>query len=145
MKSTFLLVIFFCIGCASRTVYPETTPSTLIEFGHGGGFAGIEYRYELLEDGRIFSFVNDQHTFLDRIPKKTADQLFANIDKLAKSALVVDKPGNTYGYIKWTDDATKARFIWDSADRSLNQTEFKINHGIMMQFVASAPDNKTTK
>ena len=134
--STIFLVImtlFLVMSCSTRSSYPAKKPNKSIEFGHGGGFAGKEYRYELLPDGRLFQKQSESYTFIAKIPSKTTSQLIANVDRLANQMLVIDEPGNTYQFLQCNQDEKKARWVWNSANQTNLGSLLVINHEILME------------
>lgn len=129
----FISSLFVLGSCQPREAFPEHAPASLIEFGHGGGFAGIEYNYLLLPDGRLFQKNDETMTFIQKIPKRTTEQLLNNINHLASNMYVLNEPGNTYNYIQWRSYEKKARWVWNSSNQTNLGSLLTINHNILMQ------------
>ena len=134
-------LIFLTIGlpsCSDKTLFPAQSMGKTVQFGHGGGFAGIEYRYVLLSDGRLFSkSTKKEYVFMKKIPKRTAVQLSSNIDALASSILAVNDPGNTYQFLELHGDEKKARWVWNSSNRTNLDSELQINYSLLMRYTSS--------
>ena len=48
------LFLLFSAACSSQKYTPSTYTEAQIRFGSGGGVAGIETTYSLLDNGRLF-------------------------------------------------------------------------------------------
>lgn len=89
--------------------------NNIISFGSGGGFAGTETTYSVLENGQVFvstGLATMTTTKFKSISKKQAKILFEKAAKIDWSKPTINDPGNIYytlGYGKG-DAATKQ--IW---------------------------------
>lgn len=130
-----MLTVAICLlsGCTKQSQFPVSEPTTALEFGHGGGFAGIEYRFVLLPDGRLFK-QGDPNTFIKKVSSNTTTQLFQNIRSIASTTFVLNDPGNTYEYINFHDGESKARFVWNSDIQSTLGSNLELNHSILMNY-----------
>jgi hypothetical protein len=136
-----LIFTFLTSTCTRKHSFPHQTPQHAVEFGHGGGFAGIEHRYILLPNGQLFSKTAEgQFRFIRKVPKRMNTQLFANIEKLASSIIVSNNPGNTYQFLAWTLDEKKARWVWNSSNRTKLDSDLLINYDIFMKLASNAPN-----
>ena len=129
------LVAISTQSCSSKT-YPEQEVKEKIEFGHGGGFAGKEHRFVLLNDGRLFSITSDK-TFISRLPSVTSDQLFTNLANLNKNIPDINEPGNTYSFIQFQEGENNARWVWNSSNQATLDSQLNILHSILMKFTGN--------
>lgn len=139
IKLGLIALSFMCISCSHLQKVHDTTKTPIIVFGHGGGFAGIEHRFLLYSDGRIFkNDLNGNMHFVIKVPKRTYDQLQSNIHQMAESMLVINDPGNTYQFLEWLEEEKKAKWLWNSSNRTNLDSDLKINHGILMHYASRA-------
>ena len=129
-----LLLLMHLHTSCTKTQYPAQPKSPHIEFGHGGGFAGIEYRYTLLNDGRIFKQEN-QPVFLFKLPHGQSKQLFENILEIYHKDNSLNDPGNTYQFITYHDKVQSKRWVWNSSNQATFDAHLSINHSILMNFI----------
>lgn len=96
----------------------EKLPVKQIIFGDGGGFAGIETSYILLENGQIFKKVglgsNAQE--LVSIKQKQSKEIFEKIATIQLYKIDIHKPGNLYYFIQEVNEKTDSRATWGSGD-----------------------------
>ena len=111
-----LMFGFLCFGaCKSAKYTAATLPESRILFGNGGGFAGIENTYYLLENGQVFAQKGASHELnaLKNAKKKAAQEAFATCDALHLDAMTLNMPGNTYSFIeRRTSDGKSHRITW---------------------------------
>jgi hypothetical protein len=106
------LVVLFFAAC-SKKFKAESLPTKQIIFGTGGGVAGIEKRFILLENGQLFvqkgmGIPVEQ----PKMPKKVAKALY-------KKVAVVEMPRglelpikNVYQFIECPVDTSTVRLAW---------------------------------
>lgn len=117
--SIFLLLSLLLLSnsACNKKIAPETLPADQIIFGNGGGFAGIEKTFVLLNDGQIFEKSLDGKVYERRacIGKKTAAKLFAECDSLKLSQRVFSEPDNLYQFMTIkTAGKVENRLSWGS-------------------------------
>lgn len=105
-------------ACKTTRYTPEKFPVRQIVFGDGGGFAGIETSYTLLENGQIFKQVGVEgaYTELKAIKAKQAKELFDKVNSLHIFKLDIDKPGNMYYFLRQATDNLDSRVTWGAGD-----------------------------
>ncbi len=93
-------------------------PIRQIVFGDGGGFAGIETSFTLLENGQIFKQVGVEGAFeeLKSIKSKEAKVLFDKVNSLQLFKLDIEKPGNMYYFLRQVTDNLDSRVTWGAGD-----------------------------
>ncbi|MCF8247736.1 MAG: hypothetical protein K9J37_20240 [Saprospiraceae bacterium] len=112
----FLLAILPACKVAKYT--PDKLPIRQIVFGDGGGFAGIETTYTLLENGQLFKQVGVEGSFteLKPIKPKAAKVLFDKVNSLQLFKLDIDQPGNMYYFLRQVTDHLDSRVNWGAGD-----------------------------
>lgn len=113
-----LLALATLPACKTTKYTPDKLPIRQIVFGDGGGFAGIETTYTLLENGQIFKQVgiNGSFTELKPIKPKAAKVLFDKVNSLQLFKLDIDKPGNLYYFLRQVTDHLDSRVNWGAGD-----------------------------
>lgn len=119
-----LSITFYC--CKSYT--PDQLPEKQLVFGNGGGFAGIETAYTLLENGQLF-----KHNSHDSIPKeltklgrKTAQQFFTALNDMAFDTISLNDPGNIYQFIQLQEEGKTHKVTWNAANEAADSTQLQI-------------------
>jgi hypothetical protein len=112
-----MLTLFFA-ACKTTKYSPDKFPIRQIVFGDGGGFAGIETSYTLLENGQLFKQVGVEgaYTELKAIKGKDAKILFDKVNSLQLFKLDIDKPGNMYYFLRQVTDHLDSRVTWGAGD-----------------------------
>ncbi|HFA51586.1 MAG TPA: hypothetical protein ENJ95_21435 [Bacteroidetes bacterium] len=97
---------------------PDKLPTTQIVFGDGGGFAGIETSYTLLQNGQLFKQVGTEGKYeeLRPIKSKEAKEFFKKVASLQLYKMDIEKPGNLYYFIREANDAIDSRVTWGAGD-----------------------------
>ncbi|MBI1227840.1 MAG: hypothetical protein GC192_21585 [Bacteroidetes bacterium] len=105
-------------ACKTTKYTPDKFPIRQIVFGGGGGFAGIETSYTLLENGQLFKQVgvDGSYTELKSIKPKEAKVLFDKVNSLQLFKLDIDKPGNMYYFLRQVTDHLDSRVNWGAGD-----------------------------
>jgi hypothetical protein len=109
------LVVLFFAACAKK-FKADSLPTKQLVFGTGGGVAGVEKRFILLENGQLFlqrgmAAPEEQ----PKLPKKTAKALYK---KLAETEMPrgLELPiKNTYQFIECPVDTTMVRLAWSGS------------------------------
>lgn len=115
-----LLVSVMAVGllwaCQSAKYTPTTYPERQIAYGSGGGVAGIETTYYLLDNGRVFLRQGRDTTFqaVGKIPNKQCRQLFEEAAQLGLAEVDFQHPGNTYQFLEVGGPAQPHRISWGS-------------------------------
>lgn len=121
MKKLLLLALsslFFFSNCKVVKYTSDKLPVQQIVFGDGGGFAGIETAYTLLENGQIFKKIGADGTYseLKSIKPKQAKTLFEKVNSLQLFKLDMEKPGNLYYFLQQATDQIDSRVTWGAGD-----------------------------
>lgn len=117
----FILILF--ANCNTSKYTPDTFPIKQIIFGDGGGFAGIETSYTLLENGQLFRTtdkVKGQEE-LEHIKKKSAIDFFEKLDALRLHKLDIEHPGNLYYFLRFTNEELDHKIIWGAGDYNIRK------------------------
>ncbi len=123
-KLCFILAV---LALSSQCKHPKYTADTLpdeyLRFGDGGGFAGTETTYTLLENGQIFKATTTapQAVELKSIKSKTADALIESAEDLGLLQLDFAYPGNIYKFIELKDDGQLRRITWGDSVHPVNE------------------------
>lgn len=113
-----LLTLMLTTACKVTKYTPDKLPIRQIVFGDGGGFAGIETSYTLLENGQFFKQVgvDGAMTELKSIKSKEAKKLFDKVNSLQLFKLDIEKPGNLYYFLRQVTDHLDSRVTWGAGD-----------------------------
>ena len=97
---------------------PDKLPARQLIFGDGGGFAGIETSYTLLDNGQIFKQVgtNGNYQELKSMNRKKAKELFGKAKTLQLFNLDIDKPGNLYYFVREISEQLDSKVTWGTGD-----------------------------
>lgn len=119
--ASFLLLSIFTVTACKTTKYSLTNPpANTISFGDGGGFAGIETGFTILENGQIFKHNSlGDTTELEPIKKKEAEQHYEKFKGLRLTQLDIQQPGNLYYFIKFTTSEIAHDVTWGAADYNI--------------------------
>ena len=102
------------ISCTSTTILPPDHSGEVVIFGEGGGFAGRETGYAILDNGQVFEMDHNRH-FKRRedLDRSKARQLFENIELLGLIDRPFMEPGNIYHFIEVRRDQKETRISWN--------------------------------
>ncbi len=112
------LFLFFLSGCKMTKYTSDKFPDHQLIFGKGGGFAGVETSFILLENGQIFRQVGTEGSYeeLKPIRKKEAKAFFSKLSSLQLYKLDIEKPGNLYYFLQEITSSLDSRVTWGSGD-----------------------------
>ena len=115
-------VALLVIQCKHTKYTPESLPEDRLLFGNGGGFAGIETTYTLLENGQLFKFDSKAPAPMEISgkKKKAANRLFETAELLGLLTLNFQHPGNIYQFIEFQNDGKKSRVVWGDKDHAID-------------------------
>lgn len=120
-----LYIIFILFGsCASNRNNSLSSSVSLISFGNGGGFTGIETKYILNKKGEL-SVINRDTTMIKHVAKKKLHDIFELTSKLENYKF--SEPQNIYQFIEINYSSGTNRIVWNvnsniSADvKNLNE------------------------
>ncbi len=97
----------------------ESYSKDIIYFGKGGGFAGIEQTYALLQSGDLYkkqSIQDQKFQFIKRLKSDETKQVFSNYEFLGLRSIQLNEPGNTYTFIEYADKSGKRKITWGGTD-----------------------------
>jgi len=116
--ASFLILSALALASCNTTKYSlSNPPSNTISFGDGGGFAGIETGFTLLENGQVFKHNSTGDTTeLESLKKKEAQNFYEKFKGLRLSQLDIEQPGNLYYFIKYTTSDIDHGVTWGAAD-----------------------------
>ncbi|MGB7393032.1 MAG: hypothetical protein WA913_01430 [Pricia sp.] len=112
-----IVAIFSLVGCKSQRYSAQELPDEQILFGKGGGMAGAEDTYILLENGQLFhqNSLSGTTEELESVPEKRAQEFFGEADQINLSQMAFDRPGNFYHFLGKVDGESKNRMVWDAS------------------------------
>lgn len=121
MKKTIslaILALLFFAQCKVVKYTPDKLPTRQVIFGEGGGFAGKETAYTLLENGQIFKQTGTENAYqeLRAINPKTAKAIFEKVHSLQLYKMDIERPGNLYYFLQEVNEAIDSRVTWGSGD-----------------------------
>jgi len=108
-----VLLAFFG-QCKHPRYTADNLPDEYLLFGNGGGFAGTETTYTLLENGQLFKSTSaaPQLVELKNCNRKLADRLIETAEDLGILQLDFVHPHNIYKFIELKDDGQTRRITW---------------------------------
>lgn len=107
MKRIFyLLTLIFVLFSCSTSKFLESSSITRIEFGYGGGVTGLSDNYVLKATGELYK----NETLLKVIPKEKFVEIFDLANTISGG---LNKPGNTFKYIRIVKDTDVIYFCWE--------------------------------
>lgn len=118
-----LIITIALSSCKSKTFQPSEGNSTYISFGNGGGFTGSVKTYYLTGKGEVFAEENDKLLKIRSINKNLTEQCFSNIRSLGLDTQKLNKPGNRYYFIMYSDKGTSNKVVWSGEDNR-NENQF---------------------
>ncbi len=111
----FFLSLIFLVSCkTTHYANPEDYTGRMISVGEGGGFTGQTHRYTILENGQVFvkTTLPESAAELDKLSKKTADEIFKRFDALRFSEIDFNHPGNMTYFIAYGKDKDRHEVKW---------------------------------
>ena len=118
-------VLMLIFSCKSMEQSFDEYTGKVITIGFGGGFTGGYKEYSLLENGDMFLYntLSKKRSYLGKVEKNVAEQMFENSELLKLPKREVNKPGNTNKYIIYRINKTENKILWSKAgqvDNDLN-------------------------
>ena len=114
---------------------PIQYESSKITFGQGGGFAGIENSYVLLDNGMLFQLteMGESYIKLDKLAKNEVAQIFHTYKLFNFGQLKVNDPGNKYYFIEFSgEEDQNNKIVWGNGNIDDN---VKLLHRILMNTI----------
>lgn len=121
MRIKWILISFllFLFACKSKDIFdPINYQSQKLHFGSGGGFAGIEKEYVLLDNGQLYFKISRDtiyHT-VTTLDKNLTQQFFNTYQNLGSDTLDINSPGNQYYFLENTKEEKSNRMVWGNSD-----------------------------
>ena len=116
-----ILLLLTLSNCHKKTIPMQEVTIPQIIFGSGGGFAGLETEFCLLQDGKIIQKINKVDTVVNvvaRIGKKKAAKCFDDCRSLKIETMKMNEPGNIYHFIVYNDGSKILnRVVWNAAEK----------------------------
>ena len=105
-------------SCHSSKATPKDYEGAMITFGEGGGFAGIENAFTLLDNGRLFENAKSQQDYVQigKLKSKAYKQVFETLTSLKLNEYRNNTPGNIYQFIEINMNGQKNRIVWDGSN-----------------------------
>ena len=118
---TLLATAFLLFTCKNTKYAPGNFPDHQLRWGSGGGYAGKETMYTLLNNGQIFVLEKGgQLTETGKTKGKKAKELYAMIETLGLQKLDFKHPGNTYDFIEVLSGDSVQRISWGEKDKPVD-------------------------
>lgn len=114
--SGFLLAVLLLIltACNSSRSMPGDHKGSMVIFGEGGGFAGRETGYAILDNNEVFEMDHQRnYSRFKELDGNTTDQIFENIQLLRLAERPFMEPGNTYYFIEIHEKGEVTRLSWN--------------------------------
>jgi hypothetical protein len=134
-------VLLFIVAC-SKKFKAESLPTNQLVFGTGGGVAGVERRFILLENGQLF-IQKGMSTPVEqpKIPKKTAKALYKKMGAVAMPRGLDLPIKNTYQFIECPTDSSAIRLAWSGNAPEGLPAEAAALYEELMRAVSTLPAN----
>ena len=112
------LCLFLFTQCKVVKYFADKLPTKQIIFGDGGGFAGIETSYILLENGQLFKQIGLENPYqeLKSIKPKEAKPFFDKVASLQLYKMDIEQPGNLYYFMREVNETIDSRVTWGAGD-----------------------------
>lgn len=113
LKSLLILFLGFS-ACSVSHFNPLQTKRDFITIGTGGGFAGIETQYHILDNGQVYEQVglDSSLTQMKPIKKETVQQAIHNCHQFNLFDYSYQNPGNTYKFLTIHHEGESNRIVW---------------------------------
>ena len=105
-------------------------------FGKGGGFAGIETRYILLDDSRLYiqPGIKSGFQYIGKVDRKLTKQMFHNYQNLGLEQMDLNEPGNMYYFIeKRQGQQVNKKLVWGDL---MEESAIAKYHKLMLQIAS---------
>lgn len=137
MKNLLLLLLFsfLIISCSKKVYDPLNYENAKITFGSGGGFAGTETSYTLLDNGNLFELTSQRQSSekLTKIDKNQVTQIFNNVKMFKFDELELNDPGNLYYFMEFkSNDGEINTLTWGNGSV---EKHIKLMHSILLNTV----------
>lgn len=112
----FILIFTTAFACSSTKNNDVKNSIYSISFGNGGGYTGIETKYELKQDGTIFKIqIQDSAVrIVKKVEPNKIKQLFKDAETLKDYKYF--KPDNMYQFIEINNN----RIVWGFSTDNVN-------------------------
>ena len=110
-----LLILFLGLSACSVSQFnPLQTKRDFITIGFGGGFAGIETQYHILDNGKVYEQVglDSSLTLVKTMKKETVEQAIQNCHQFNLTEYQYQNPGNTYKFLTIHHQGESNRIVW---------------------------------
>lgn len=136
MKLLFpVFILLFLVSCSKKIYDPISYENAKITFGTGGGFAGSESTFTLLDNGNLFKLTQMRQSSekLTKIEKNQVAQIFSNFKMLNFDKLDLNDPGNLYYFIEFKgENGEKNKIVWGNEKVDNN---IRILHNILLNTI----------
>lgn len=136
----FLVYSFVVSSCSPKITNPLEYEGERISFGDGGGFAGIEHRYLILDNGQLYQHNRASESFarLRSADKNTIVQAFETYKMLNFTSIQINSPGNLYYFLDYqSEEGDRHRMVWGNEEVD---DRVKILYRILSQVVKESKD-----
>ena len=133
--------IGFLGSCTKKVTNPLQYEKPKVTFGNGGGFAGVETSYMMLDNGKIFKMteMGQSFTHLGQIDRNKVSQFFETFKLFTFDKMVLNDPGNMYKYIEIDNNGMTNRLTWGNSSVDKNLT---VLYQILMNNVSTITTKK---
>ncbi len=101
-------------SCKTTYDTPEDFPKSQIIVGNGGGFAGKEQIYTLLENGQMFHYngIKETQSKMESLDKAVTKELFSSSKQADLKNIQCNDPGNMYYFVILKKGDNAQKFTW---------------------------------
>ncbi len=116
-----IIALSILIHCKSIPFQPSNHSGDFIAIGEGGGFAGLEERYYVTDDGHVYQkgLQDSSFVLIKRLPLAIIDQTFENCRTFSLIDYTYNNPGNTYFFLSLHFDQSENTIVWSRNDEEV--------------------------
>ncbi|HPK09467.1 MAG TPA: hypothetical protein PK147_09520 [Saprospiraceae bacterium] len=139
MLSVVILSNFY--GCKSKIVLPSQYVGDYFYIGSGGGFAGLEKTFAVLDNGNVFEKQGDnEFKLLGTMEETTNKQIFIALENSGLANIKENNPGNTYKFIEFNvKKLSTNRIVW--TDKNKNSEILDLWYSNVMTLINNLKSN----
>ncbi len=119
-KFSFLIFVFILtLNSCVNTKSINNTDIECINFGNGGGFAGLVNIYSLSSDGKLNKLVDNKYTAIKTIDKKIIKDFFEEAKEL--KLYQFNEPENMFSFIEIKTNGSTNKIVWSNGSTKIDK------------------------